>query len=203
MNKFPLQPSRCRQRVQAEGAGSRSGTPTGRVNRGFPKRAEQWDQRAVQAGAYAAPCVLVITAENNKYERQRVRKLWKIGVSRRLLLPSLPTSTRALQVLLQGQLTLRRTRLLQRGLRIQQQQEQPAPSQMEIFVVSDLMEAPADPPPENKLSSWDRNFPSRQIFNKDFQGKRNFSPQSLQFQWPFSQDFFLNPRVFNLVFLGI
>ena len=47
----------------------------------------------------------------------------------------------------------------------QQQQEQPAPSEMEIFVVSDLMEAPADPPPENKLSSLDRNFLSRQIFN--------------------------------------
>jgi len=39
------------------------------------------------------------------------------------------------------------------GVRGQQHQELPAPSHMEIFVVSDLMEAPADPRLENKLSS--------------------------------------------------
>lgn len=146
--------------VQAEGAG-RSWGATGGVERGHPKQAEQRDQRAVQTGAHAPCCVLVPAAEDNKYERVCVRKSWKIGVSCHLLLPVLATSTRALQVLLQSQLTLCRTGHLQGGLGGQQQQEPPAPSKLKSSWSLTWWKPLQIHPKESKLSSWDRNLSLR------------------------------------------
>lgn len=75
MKKHPLQPSCCEQRVQAAGPGRQQVES----NREHPQWTEQWDQRAAQAGVDAPRCILVITAENNKYDRECVRKLWKTG----------------------------------------------------------------------------------------------------------------------------